>query len=140
MNRLLLASHGTLAEGMRNTAELLMGKNENVEILCAYVDEESKDLSSMIERWMSKRKAEDQWIVITDIFGGSINNEFMMKMDGGNYWLISGMNLPLVLSLWTETENISEGQIETLIKESIGGVVFCNKVLSEYKPEEEEDF
>ena len=40
MNKILLASHGPLANGMKKTAEFLMGQNENVETLCAYVDEQ----------------------------------------------------------------------------------------------------
>ena len=31
MNKILLASHGPLANGMKKTAEFLMGQNENVE-------------------------------------------------------------------------------------------------------------
>ena len=38
MNKILIASHGPLANGMKKTAEFLMGQNENVETLCAYVD------------------------------------------------------------------------------------------------------
>ena len=79
MNKILLASHGPLANGMKKTAEFLMGQNENVETLCAYVDEQSKDLPAMVEKWMNERNPEDQWVVITDIFGGSINNEFMSR-------------------------------------------------------------
>lgn len=108
MNKILLASHGPLANGMKKTAEFLMGQNENVETLCAYVDEQSKDLPAMVEKWMNERNPEDQWVVITDIFGGSINNEFMIRAQEGGYWLIAGMNLPLVLSLWYETENLTE--------------------------------
>ena len=49
MNKILLASHGPLANGMKKTAEFLMGQNENVETLCAYVDEQSKDLPATKE-------------------------------------------------------------------------------------------
>ncbi len=89
MNKILLASHGPLANGMKKTAEFLMGQNENVETLCAYVDEQSKDLPAMVEKWMNERNPEDQWVVITDIFGGSINNEFMIRAQEGGYWLIA---------------------------------------------------
>ena len=54
MNKILLASHGPLANGMKKTAEFLMGQNENVETLCAYVDEQSKDLPAMVEKWMNE--------------------------------------------------------------------------------------
>lgn len=66
MNKILLASHGPLANGMKKTAEFLMGQNENVETLCAYVDEQSKDLPAMVEKWMNERNPEDQWVVITE--------------------------------------------------------------------------
>lgn len=138
--KILLASHGPLANGMKKTAEFLMGQNENVETLCAYVDEQSKDLPAMVEKWMNERNPEDQWVVITDIFGGSINNEFMIRAQEGGYWLIAGMNLPLVLSLWYETENLTEKQLETNISEASEGIVLCNKLLSEDTVEEDDGF
>ena len=140
MNKILLASHGPLANGMKKTAEFLMGQNENVETLSAYVDEQSKDLPAMVEKWMNERNPEDQWVVITDIFGGSINNEFMIRAQEGGYWLIAGMNLPLVLSLWYETENLTEKQLETNISEASEGIVLCNKLLSEDTVEEDDGF
>ena len=51
MNKILLASHGHLANGMKKTAEFLMGQNENVETLCADIDEQSKDLPAMVEKF-----------------------------------------------------------------------------------------
>ena len=56
------------------------------------------------------------------------------------YWLIAGMNLPLVLSLWYETENLTEKQLETNISEASEGIVLCNKLLSEDTVEEDDEF
>ena len=56
------------------------------------------------------------------------------------YWLIAGMNLPLVLSLWYETENLTEKQLETNISEASEGIVLCNKLLSEDTVEENDEF
>ena len=118
MNKILLASHGPLANGMKKTAEFLMGQNENVETLCAYVDEQSKDLPAMVEKWMNERNPEDQWVVITDIFGGSINNEFMIRAQEGGYWLIAGMNLPLVqIPLHRITDSASNGSVFPVVTE-----------------------
>ena len=55
-------------------------------------------------------------------------------------WLIAGMNLPLVLSLWYETENLTEKQLETNISEASEGIVLCNKLLSEDTVEEDDGF
>ena len=138
MNKILLASHGPLANGMKKTAEFLMGQNENVETLCAYVDEQSKDLPAMVEKWMNERNPEDQWVVITDIFGGSINNEFMSNLGKKKFHLIAGLNLPLVIEL---IANHNEENIETLIevalKNSKESIKYCNKLLNTVEEDEE---
>lgn len=140
MNKILLASHGPLAKAIKDTAEFLMGENENVQYMCAYVDEESKDISQMIDRWEGERKREDTWIVVTDIFGGSVNNEFMTRAGKGQFYLLTGMNLPLLLSLWTEEEAVDEGKIESIIETSREAVLFCNPLLSLGKEAEDEEF
>ena len=43
MNKILLASHGYLAQGMKSSLEILMGTNDRIECLCAYVDDDSRD-------------------------------------------------------------------------------------------------
>ena len=139
MNKILLASHGPLANGMKKTAEFLMGQNENVETLCAYVDEQSKDLPAMVEKWMNERHPEDQWVVITDIFGGSVNNEFMQRLQNRRFWLVSGMNLPLVIQLAMAEDG---GCISESIKEALETgremICFCNPMVEVASKEQEE--
>ena len=129
MNKILIASHGPLANGMKKTAEFLMGQNENVETLCAYVDEQSKDLPAMVEKWMNERNPEDQWVVITDIFGGSVNNEFMKYISNPQIRLIAGMNLALVITAMSISEmknNAAEVEEELLgIADSV--INFCSR-------------
>ena len=40
MNKILLASHGYLAQGMKSSLEILMGTNDRIECLCAYIDDD----------------------------------------------------------------------------------------------------
>ena len=139
MQRLVLASHGYLAEGMKNSAQIIVGKSAKIYTICAYV-KEGITLESQINELFDSFPEDDEMIVVTDIFGGSINNEFMIRAQEGGYWLIAGMNLPLVLSLWYETENLTEKQLETNISEASEGIVLCNKLLSEDKAEEDDEF
>ena len=74
MNKILLASHGYLAQGMKSSLEILMGTNDRIECLCAYVDDDSRDVAALIDAWMETRDPADSWFVVTDIFGGSVNN------------------------------------------------------------------
>ena len=52
MNKILLASHGYLAQGMKSSLEILMGTNDRIECLCAYIDDDSRDVAALIDAWM----------------------------------------------------------------------------------------
>ena len=91
MNKILLASHGYLAQGMKSSLEILMGANDRIECLCAYVDDDTRDVAALIDAWMETRDPADSWFVVTDIFGGSVNNEFIQRQTAGSFTLITGM-------------------------------------------------
>lgn len=138
MNKVLLASHGPLAEAMKTTAEFLMGKNDSVHSLCAYIDESAMDLPKMVDDWQKQRRPEDSWVVVADVFGGSVCNEFMSRAAADDYYLIAGMNLALVLSLWPETECLKEERIREIVEDGRNAIVYCNELLN--REQEEEDF
>ena len=85
MNKILLASHGYLAQGMKSSLEILMGANDRIECLCAYVDDDTRDVAALIDAWMESKDPADSWFVVTDIFGGSVNNEFIAAAGGNGY-------------------------------------------------------
>ena len=41
MRKLLLASHAYLAKGVLSSLEMIMGKQEQVDVICAYTDRKS---------------------------------------------------------------------------------------------------
>lgn len=105
MNKILLASHGYLAQGMKSSLEILMGTNDRIECLCAYVDDDTRDVAALIDAWMEARDPADSWFVVTDIFGGSVNNEFIQRQTTGSFTLIAGMNLPLLVEMVTQLDS-----------------------------------
>jgi len=52
--------------------------------------------------------------------------------------LISGMNLPLVISIAT-TDNISDELLDEFIKDSQSAIINCNKLLNKFIDRKEED-
>ncbi|MBF8808449.1 MAG: PTS mannose/fructose/sorbose transporter subunit IIAB [Enterococcus lacertideformus] len=42
---------------------------------------------------------------MTDLFGGSVNNEFLQYIDQPNIYLIAGLNLPLLIEIVTKFES-----------------------------------
>ena len=72
MRKFLIASHAYLAKGMYSSLELIMGKQEHIHILCAYTSEEF-DIKQEIQKILLDLSREDELIILTDVFGGSVN-------------------------------------------------------------------
>lgn len=72
MLRLFLSSHGHLASGMKSSVEILSGANDRLTVFDAYVNEENvKDV--LDNYFASVVKPEDQVILLSDLYGGSVN-------------------------------------------------------------------
>lgn len=138
MFRLVLASHGKLAEGMKNSARFIVGKSTEIFTICAYVDE-GVTLESQIDEIFNKFSESDEIIVITDIFGGSVNNEFIQRLQNRSFWLLTGMNLPLVIQVAMLAENDSvQDKIEEALKDGKEMMCFCNPMVENASKEKEE--
>ena len=139
MEQFLLASHGSLARAMKETAAFLLGTNENVHCLCAYVDEASMNLEQMGGEWAAGRKTEEHWTVITDIFGGSVNNEFMKYAGDPGVNLVAGMSLPLVIGLLNQPGQVGPDAIRAVLAQVRSSIAYCNDMM-EKQDMEDEDF
>lgn len=129
MVKILLASHGDLADGVYSTLKIIMGDQENISTLCAY-KEENFDLNKTVLDIIAKLSSEDELIIVTDIYGGSINNEFMNYLEEGNIHLVAGLNLPLIMELlFIKDNNNIENMIEIAIENSKNTIQYCNKTV-----------
>lgn len=126
----IMASHGNLALGMVNAIEIILGSQTNLYSLCAYVNN-NDDISQSVAKLMSQFTDEDEIIIISDIFGGSVNNEFMKYVTKPNCHLIAGLNLPLMIELLTHADftNI-EAVITQVIESSQQTIQYCNRTLN----------
>lgn len=134
----ILASHGRFASGILHSLELICGKKQSVFAIDCYV-EETFDLTTTVDTLMQTYK-HSEVIVITDIFGGSVNNEFLRYIQQPNFYLITGLNLPLLIELTTQFQRggaISETIHQTLAN-SKEMIQFCNDSVE--KEIEEEEF
>ena len=73
MVKIMLASHGNLAAGMLSSAEMVFGKQDNVSVICAYVDGED-DVSTRIKGFIDSIAPDDSWIIFTMSISEMKNN------------------------------------------------------------------
>ena len=116
------------AEELIESVEMVFGKQDNVSVICAYVDGED-DVSTRIKGFIDSIAPDDSWIIFTDLFGGSVNNEFMKYISNPQIRLIAGMNLALVITAMSISEmknNAAEVEEELLgIADSV--INFCSR-------------
>lgn len=116
MRRIVLVSHGRLAQGMMSSLEMIAGKQPHVTAICAYM-QDSPDVTKSLLSMANLLEEGDEMVIVTDLLGGSVNNEAAQLRTIPNVFIVSGMNLGLVLSLALS----DEGDTAAVIRESIEG-------------------
>lgn len=111
---LILISHGEFAEGLLDTAEMILGKIDNAQTVCLYPYEGSEDFQVKFEQALAN--ASGEIVVFCDIMGGTPCNvamRYLPKLSG----LYSGMNLPMVISYVSEegTDSLLENAKEQIL-------------------------
>lgn len=138
MNRkLVLASHGKLASGIFSSLQLICGATEKITILDCYLTE-TFDLNEAVSE-IIKENEHNELIIVTDLFGGSVNNEFLRYIDRSNYYLVAGMNLPFLIELVTgfrQAESLPDF-IQRALETSTQAIQFCNQTIQQEVGEED---
>lgn len=134
MRYILLMSHGHLASGMKHTVEMIAGKAENLISFDAYVDG-NDNVKKFFENFMADH-SNDEIIVVTDVLGGSVNNEILNYNGMDQVSIISGMNVALVLNLLL----IQDEEIKKVIQDSVGESRETIQYFEKIELDLEEDF
>ena len=94
---ILVVTHGNLAKELINTAELIVGKQEQVETLGFCLNDSVIDLQQKIREKYEALDQGDGVLVLTDIFGGSPSNSVAIALRDKNYQCVTGVNLPMMI-------------------------------------------
>lgn len=127
---LILISHGSMAEGVKQSCELIMGPQEHVHTVCLLPEEGPEDFQKKFEDKISKFDLADV-DVFCDLMGGTPSNVVSRLIMGGkNIHLLAGMNLPMVIA-WVNAQMV--GQDADYIEAAQKGVVDINQYLANMK-------
>lgn len=135
--KILLVSHGRFAEGIKDAAEIIMGKQENLSFINAYTSD--VPFEEQLGTFMSSVDLSvDKLIIVADIFGGSVNQKTMLKVDLDQVILVTGLCLPLLLELLMLNEaNATEESVRKILEVSKEGLLL---VKDKIKPNQSDDF
>jgi len=128
--KFLIATHGTLAAGIKSSLDLIIGSVEHVFLLEAYVDEQMS-VEAELQNILAQVGEQDELVVFTDILGGSITNQILQHCLRPNVYVVSGVNLPLVIDMMlADSATPMEEVISTAIENAKEQMVFVNKLLT----------
>lgn len=139
MRHVILASHGNLARGMADTIGMIVGEVKNLSTFV--LERDDKDpISNQVRRELDSFDPADEVIICTDMVGSSVNNDMVGLLgDYPQVTLISGMNLPLVITLVMDEGPSSDEELATVIAMAGEGIKNCSLALREQATEDEED-
>ena len=127
--KFLIATHGTLAQGIKSSLDIIAGSQENIFLVQAYLDD-NHSLESELDNLLKGRGENEEWIVFSDLLGGSITNQLVRYIAGGNVYIIAGFNLPLLLEVvLSDAEIPLEAIIEDVLSGARDQIVYVNKLL-----------
>ena len=113
----ILISHGHYAKYALESAEMIIGKQENCEVISVTEDKDLDSVTKELEEVYKKLKNEKGAVILTDIRGGTPSNaaaNLLVRED--DILALSGYNMPLLLELFTnrdlEMEDLKEGLYE----------------------------
>ena len=96
---LVFVTHGNLALEFVAAMEHVVGKQEQVECICIGPNDNMDERRQEI---LGKAKAVDSGdgvLLLTDMFGGTPSNLAMSVIGHGNFDVIAGTNLPMLIKL-----------------------------------------
>lgn len=116
MKQILIATHGKMASGIRYTAELIVGKSDEITTIDAYVNPED-NVEKQFETYFREHEGE-RIIVLTDLMGGSVNQKLLGYAEKENVTLITGVNLPVLMQIMLAGDDVDDEEIREYVEDA----------------------
>lgn len=138
MRRFIFASHHKLAYGLKDTVDFLTGSTKAIYDINAYLDDETKDIDTVVAELFASFDDEDEVVVLVDMMGGSVYQKFYPYMSDKAH-VICGMNLPMALSLVLapKDECLTSEKVEQVLMDCKNQLVYVNKMAASVDEDDE---
>lgn len=124
--RIVVATHGRFSEGILTSMKMIIGDQVPVECITAYVDS-GTDYQELFRRTVAENDyATTELVVLTDVLGGSVNNEFTKLLDEYPFHLVCGLNLALLLEIAVCPADTIAEQLPSIVEQAREGIALVN--------------
>ena len=103
----VIVTHGHLAGELLAAAEMIVGPISFISAVSIGWHDDVDAARDEVQRAITKVSQGAGVLLLTDMFGGTPTNIASMFLDDGNIDVVTGVNLPMVIKLASQTGDIS---------------------------------
>ena len=115
LRNIILASHGSLAEGMLSAVRMIVGNTQGIAAYGLDAYKTPQDIYQLLKEQIEQNQ-DQEYILLCDINGGSVHNQLMHLCIFPKVYLMTGMTLSVVLELLLTQDH---GNTEELLRKTM---------------------
>lgn len=113
----VIVSHGKVANELLAAAETVVGKLEHIVAVSIGWHDDVEKANDEIARAIKKVSSGSGVLLLTDMFGGTPTNISAMFIADKEVEIVTGVNLPMVIKLASQTKEISLEEMAKIVEE-----------------------
>ncbi len=100
----VLITHGNLGEEFLNAVQHILGNQKQIRSIPIYSDDDVEKCRRELLEYSKDVDSGDGVVILSDMFGGTPSNLAISVMEHGNFEVMAGINLPILVKLLTIRE------------------------------------
>jgi len=127
---ILIVSHGRLAEALISSVQFLVGNLQKIRGVSIWPKDKGKEVRDRIQKEIEEVDDGDGVVILTDVLGGTPTNLSLSFLKEEKVEVVTGVNMPMLLTLSSYRKGRSLREIGKLVKKSgRRGIVLAKEVL-----------
>lgn len=110
-----ILTHGSLGVELLKTSEMIIGKQDMVDVLSVQNGSSLNELANLLEK-IKQKYSDSGLLILTDMFGGSPSNIAMAFLESGKVEVLTGVNLPMMIKVLSARQDVKS--LEELAKKA----------------------
>jgi mannose PTS system EIIA component len=115
---ILIVSHGRLAEALITSVQFLVGSLQKIRGVSIWPKDKEKEVRDRIQREIKEVDDGDGVVILTDVLGGTPTNLSISFLEKEKVEVVTGVNIPMLLTLSSYRRGKSLGELSRLVKKS----------------------
>lgn len=105
---IILASHGSFADGIHQSAEMIFGPQTDFKSCILKPDEGPADVKRKMQEAVASLTDQEEVLFLVDLWGGTPFNQATSLVNEHENWaIVAGMNLPMVIEALTQRFSVT---------------------------------